>query len=246
MLFTILIASIIGSLCALAGGLLLLVWEQHVRKLSLGLVSFAVGSLLGATFFELLPEALEERGSETVFTFVIVGIVGMFFFEKVLKWYHCHDRETCDIHTFSATVLVGDAIHNLLDGVIIALSFSFDFATGIAATAAIFFHEVPQEIGDFGVLLHTGYARGKVIFWNVLTALATPLGALGGYLLLPTIGAALPGIAAFAGGTFIYIAISDLMPELRHKVRGGDMSHLILILLGLAVIWGAGRFFSNG
>lgn len=243
MFFQILIASLIGSVFALVGGILLLTKERLARKVSLLLVSFAVGSLLGAAFFELLPEALEQTGSKGVFTLVIAGMLTLFIFEKFLKWYHCHDRETCDVHTFSSAVLFGDGIHNFIDGIIIALSFSLGVPAGIATTIAVFFHEVPQEIGDFGILLHAGYAKSKVLFWNVLTALTTPVGAVVGYIALPLISRALPQLIAFAAGTFIYIAISDLMPELRHKTKGPDFAHLFAILLGLLVLWGIGTIF---
>lgn len=243
MFFQIIIASLIGSVFALVGGVLLLTKERLARKLSLVLVSFAVGSLLGAAFFELLPEALEQAESRNVFTFVIAGMLTLFIFEKFLKWYHCHDRETCDVHTFSSAVLFGDSIHNFIDGIIIALSFSLGVPAGIATTIAVFFHEVPQEIGDFGVLLHAGYSKGKVLLYNTLTALITPVGAVVGYIALPLISGVLPQLISFAAGTFIYIAISDLMPELRHRTRGPDFFHLFAIFFGLFVLWGVGILF---
>lgn len=234
---TIILASFVGSVFALIGGVFLLLNEKKAKKWSLTLVSFAVGSLLGAAFLELLPEAMEHDGAGNIFIPVIAGILLLFIFEKTLKWYHCHDRETCDIHTFSSAVLAGDAVHNFIDGIIIALAFSVNTAAGVAATIAIFFHEVPQEIADFGVLLHAGYTRRKVFFYNLATALTTPLGAIVGYLLLPTLTPALPYLLAFAGGMFIYIAISDLMPELRHKGHGIDFPHILAILLGLTTVW---------
>ncbi|MCP6720060.1 MAG: ZIP family metal transporter [Patescibacteria group bacterium] len=243
MFIQIIIASLTGSVFALVGGILLLTKEQLARKVSLLLVSFAVGSLLGAAFFELLPEALSEIGDKSAFSFVILGLLTLFLFEKFLKWYHCHDRETCDIHTFSEAVLFGDALHNFIDGIIIALSFSLGVPAGIAATIAVFFHEVPQEIGDFGVLLHAGYSKSKILLYNTLTALTTPVGAVVGYIALPLISGVLPQLISFAAGTFIYIAISDLMPELRHKTKGPDFAHLFAILLGLLVLWGIGILF---
>lgn len=243
MFYQIIIASLIGSMFALIGGVILLTKEQLARKISLLLVSFAVGSLLGAAFFELLPEALREIGDRSAFTFVILGLLTLFLFEKFLKWYHCHDRETCDIHTFSGAVLFGDAIHNFIDGIIIALSFSLSTPAGIAATIAVFFHEVPQEIGDFGVLLHAGYSKGKVLLYNTLTALTTLVGAVVGYIALPLISGVLPQLISFAAGTFIYIAISDLMPELRHKTTGPDITHFVAIVLGILVLLGISIIF---
>lgn len=240
MFLQIIIASLVGSVVALVGGALLLAKENLAKKLSLVLVSFAVGALLGAVFFDLLPEALEENSPRGIFVFVILGLLTLYVFEKGLKWYHCHDKEACDIHTFSTTVMFGDTIHNFIDGIVIALSFNLGFEAGVATTIAVFFHEVPQEIGDFGVLLHAGYTKTKVFFYNFLTALTTPIGATFGYVALPFITNFLPQLIAFAAGSFIYIAVSDLMPELQHKTRGADLAHLIPIFLGILIIWGVG------
>ena len=141
---TILLASFVGSVFALIGGVFLLANEAKAKKWSLTLVSFAVGSLLGAAFLELLPEALEYETAGNIFIPVIAGILLLFVFEKTLKWYHCHDRDVCDIHTFSGAVLAGDTVHNFIDGIIIALAFSTSTAAGVAATIAVFFHEVPD------------------------------------------------------------------------------------------------------
>lgn len=241
MFVQILIASLIGSIFALIGGIILLTKEKLARKISLLLVSFAVGSLMGATFFDLIPEALEKSGGDAnIFIFVILGILTLFVFEKFLRWYHCHDTETCDIHSFSSTVLLGDAIHNFIDGIIIALSFSLGVPVGIATTIAVFFHEIPQEIGDFGVLLHAGYSKSKVFLYNILTALTTPVGAIVGFFALPFISNIIPSLTAFAGGVFIYIAMSDLVPELHHKSKPNEFTHLFFIILGLVLLWTIG------
>lgn len=232
MLFTILGASLIGSVAALAGGAALLWREAWARKVSLYLVSFAAGALLGAAFFDLIPEMHEVLSDGAIYGSVVVGIFIMLFFEKFLKWYHCHDRNTCDYHTFSGAVIFGDAVHNFLDGVAIAASFFVSVPVGVATTAAIFFHEVPQEIGDFGALLHAGYSRARVWWVNVAAALTTPAGALLGYLFLPFFEAYLGYFLGFAAGAFIYIAVSDLMPEIRHHAKPGDFLHFFMIVLG--------------
>lgn len=244
MLYQIIIASLVGSIFALIGGIILLYKESFAKKISLILVSFAAGSLIGVALLDLLPEALELSPEDnSIFISVIVGILALFIFEKWLHWYHCHDREVCEIHTFSTTVLFGDAIHNFIDGIIIALSFSISAPVGIAATIAVFFHEVPQEIGDFGVLLHAGYSRTKVFVYNMLTALTTLVGALIGYFLLPVVETYLPVIIAFAAGSFIYIAVSDLLPELRHHAKGKGIGHVVSMLLGIAIIILVGAIF---
>lgn len=243
MFLQILIASLVGSIFALIGGVVLLWKENFARKISLYLVSFAVGSLLGAAFFDLLPEAIEEAENGSIFVVLILGILTVFIFEKFLRWYHCHDREVCDFHTMSSAVLFGDAVHNFIDGIVIAISFSLSVPIGIATTIAVFFHEVPQEIADFGVLLHSGYTKTKVFTYNLLTALTTPVGAILGYFALPFLSSAVPHLAAFAAGTFIYIAMSDLLPEVGHKTRPREFAHVFVIILGLVIIWSVGMIF---
>lgn len=241
-------ASIFGGILSLAGGILLLFRESLARRLSLYLVSFAIGALLGAAFFDLLPEAIESFGGQAqnanlIFGMSLAGILLLFLFEKFLKWYHCHEEEKCEIHTWSSAVILGDAIHNFIDGIIITVSFLFSVPLGIASTIAVFLHEIPQEIGDFGVLLHAGYNRSKIFFFNLLAALATPLGAILSFFAAPFFTQALPYFLAFAAGGFIYIAIADLLPQIQGRTRGSDFSHLIVIILGILLILGAGAFF---
>lgn len=242
MLYQIIFASFVGSVVALIGGVILLYKESWARRISLTLVSFAAGALIGAAFFDLLPEALEEAPEQQVMIAVVVGILTLFLIEKFLKWYHCHDHEECDTHakTFSSTVLIGDGIHNFLDGIAIAAAFVVSVPAGIATTIAVFFHEVPQEIGDFGVLLHSGYKKSKVFFLNLITALTTPAGAILGYFLLPAIQPALGHILGFTAGAFIYIAASDLLPEVRHKEQGKELGHTLAIILGILLVFAIG------
>lgn len=236
MFLTILGASLIGSVAALAGGAFLLWREAWARKVSLLLVSFAAGALLGAAFFDLIPEMEELLANGAIYGSVVVGILIMLFFEKSMKWYHCHDKEVCEYHTFSSSILFGDAVHNFLDGVAITASFFVSVPVGIATTMAVFFHEVPQEIGDFGALLHAGYSRARVWWLNVATALTTPLGAVLAYLFLPFFEAYLGYFLGFAAGAFIYIAVSDLIPEIRHHAAPKEFLHFFMILLGIASI----------
>jgi len=227
------------------GGLLLLWREKTVKKFSLTLVSFAAGSLIGAAFLELIPEAIEEVPTyEAVGMSIIAGIIILFTMEKVLDWYHCHDQETCDYHTFSSTILIGDAFHNFIDGIIIALGFGVGgVAVGIPTAIAVFLHEIPQEMGDFAVLMHAGYSRGMVILYNALTALTAVFGALVGYFLFERVEEYVGIFVALAAGSFIYIAVSDLLPELRHKSGRMDIGHLVALLLGVLIIWAMGVYF---
>ena len=244
MLFQVLAASLVGSVVALIGGVVLLYKEKWAKKISLFLISFAAGALLGAAFFDLLPEAMEETGKSEMFAAVLAGIMAIFLFEKVLKWHHCHDEE-CDAKAVSSAVIFGDAIHNFLDGIAIAAAFLVGVPVGVATTIAVFFHEVPQEIGDFGILLHNNYTKGKVFLYNFLGALTTPLGALIGYFLLAYISPWLGTILAFTAGTFIYISTSDLIPEVRHKEKGNEFGHVFTIILGIAVVFLVGLLFQE-
>ncbi|MDP3725439.1 MAG: ZIP family metal transporter [Nanoarchaeota archaeon] len=237
MLIQIIIASSIGSILALMGGIVLLWKKDWMKRVSLFLVSFAAGTLLGAAFFDLLPEALEAaEGKNGVFAAVVLGILAIFIFEKILRWHHCHD-EKCDERVLSSSVLCGDAIHNFLDGIAIAAAFLVGVPVGIATTIAVFFHEVPQEIGDFGVLLHAGYSKGKILMLNVLTAMTTFAGAIGGYFLLSYIEHWIGYILAFTAGVFIYIATSDLIPEVRHKEERRALGHTITVIIGVVLIF---------
>lgn len=251
MFLQVIIASLIGSVCALVGGTLLLWREEFARRISLTLVAFAVGSLIGAAFLELIPEALAEGGGySAVAPFVVAGIFFIFLFEKVVHWYHAHEENSegyageeqahSPAHSreqaITASVLTGDAIHNFIDGVAIAFAFSVSTEIGIATTLAVFVHEVPQEIGDFGILLHMGYERSKVFLYNLWVALTTPVGAVVGYFLSGLVAPYIPAFLAFAAGTFLYIAVSDLLPELRHKHAAGGAWHVAAMIAGVLVV----------
>lgn len=237
MLANILAASIFGGVLSLLGGVILLWKEDFARKASLLLLSFATGSLLGAAFLELLPEALAEIDYQKSILMLMAGILAIFVFEKSIKLYHHHQHEGHEHKAFASTVLAGDAIHNFIDGIVIAMAFNAGWQIGIAATVAIFFHEIPQEIGDFGVLLHSGYKRMRIIWLNLLTSLTTVIGALLGYFLLGFIADWVPFFLSFAAGTFIYIAVSDLLPELKERTGWTGIFHIFGIILGIAVIF---------
>lgn len=242
--YWILGASVFGGIFSLIGGLLLLYKENFARRLSLHFVSFAIGALLGAAFFDLIPEALKLDENTTsknlILAVALAGFLLLFVFERFLKWHHCHDEEICEIHTFNSTVIFSDTIHNFIDGVIIASSFLVSIPVGIAASLAIFFHEIPHKIGDFGVLLHGGYSRGKVIFINLFSSFASPLGATAAFLAAPVFINKLPYLLSFAAGSFIYIAATDLLPHVHHKTKGSDFSHFFIIILGVLTIFGIG------
>ncbi|MBI4414751.1 MAG: ZIP family metal transporter [Candidatus Kerfeldbacteria bacterium] len=258
-LATVLLVTTATSLAGLAGGFLLLWKGRAVARGSLWLVSFAAGSLLAAAFLDLLPEALSESDEPVgLMPWVLGGLLLFFLIEKFLLFHHhMHRNEEGDESSTSLhhddhhaarrailrpLIIFGDAIHNFLDGVIIAATFLVEPAAGFAVALAVFFHELPQEIGDFGILLHSGMQRRRIALWNVLGALVSPIGALIGYYALESFGQfELPLIAAAAGG-FIYIAGSDLIPEINHEARARNIvSQVLMLLVGIAAIWLVGR-----
>jgi zinc and cadmium transporter len=222
------------SLVAFIGIIFIGLKEAFLKRILTALVGFASGSLIGGAFIHLLPESLEETG-QTAFYYVIVGIVFFFIMEKFLYWRHCHE-EKCPIHTFAYLNLIGDGIHNFIDGMLIAASFILSNDLGAATTLAVIFHEIPQEIGDFGILIYGGFTKRKALTYNFVSALTAVAGALITYYL-----AYIQGIehflVPFAAGGFIYIAATDLMPELHKKSRATEsIIQLFAILTGIGLM----------
>src|SRR4030042_3114820 len=220
-------------------GIVFLFSKNFFKKASLFLVSFAVGALFGDAFSHLLPESFEQMSSKiTVSLLATVGILSFFILEKFVRWRHCHISESAKhVHPVVTMNFVGDAIHNLIDGMLIGASFLVSFPIGISTTVAIFLHEIPQEIGDFSVFLHGGLKPKKAIFFNFLSALTAFLGAVGSLI----IGERLQGFGLFllpvAAGGFLYIAGSDLIPEPHHQTKvSTSIIQLISIILGVGVM----------
>ncbi|GBR77503.1 zinc transporter [Candidatus Termititenax dinenymphae] len=238
-LFQALLASTIVSLISFVGVLTLLIKEKFLHKILLILVAFSAGSLIGDAFLHLIPERLEQGGDfANVFFWVIVGFTFFFILERYLHWRHCHD-EHCQVHTFSYVSLFGDAAHNFIDGLIIGGSFFINPALGWITTLTILTHEIPQELGDFGILLYGGLSKAKALLFNFLSALTAVAGTLLGFVFAaysePFTGLLLP----FTAGGFFYIAASDLIPEL-HEVKDKKQSLLTMLtfILGLAFMYG--------
>lgn len=200
------------------------------------MVSFAAGALLGAAFLDLIPEGVEESNPDVFFYYVLGGFFLFFILERFIFWYHCHEG-VCKVHPFSYLSLLGDALHNFLDGIIIAAAFMTSGVIGWTTTFAIILHEIPQEIGDYFVLIHGGFSKSKALFYNFLSAITSIFGALLTYFFLggePTFAPILVGVAA---GGFIYIAASDLVPELKKLPSHREsIFHFLLIILGVAGI----------
>jgi len=230
----------LGSFCGLIGGIILLWRENWARKLSHFFVSFAVGALLGSALFDLIPEAAEL--SKFAFLYVLVGIIVFSITERALVWHHHHNhsghKEVFPKAHYVPLLMIGDTIHNFIDGVIIAATFIFSAPLGLITTLAVFFHEMPQEIGDFGIMLHAKYKRSKIILYNALSASATFVGAIAVFLLSTVMQTKLYPLIAFAAGGFIYIAAADLMPELKHEATGIKeiAAQSAIMILGIAVM----------
>jgi len=243
----IIVFTLIGSIGALVGGVILLSKEQFAIRISHFLASFAAGVLLGAAFVDLLPEALEhaeELGSEiNIFGWVLAGILSFFLAERFIHWFHHHSNHSEKAHleekkSAVPLIIFGDTFHNFIDGVAIAATFMIDIQLGIITTLAVAAHEIPQEIGDFGLLLHRGMSRMKVLQVNVLSALAALVGAILTYFLGASVEGFLPAMLSLAAGFFIYIALSDLIPEIHGEDRK-DVAfwETVLLLFGVVVIW---------
>ncbi|NYZ80027.1 ZIP family metal transporter [Candidatus Micrarchaeota archaeon] len=216
-LFSILAATFAISVISLVGVFSLSMRKELLKSLVFYLVALSAGALLGSAFLHLIPEALRENAASSVFPIVIAGFFVFFFIEKILHWRHCHD-DKCDVHSFAYMSLAGDAVHNFIDGLIIAATFIANPALGITSTIAIALHEIPQEIGDFAVLIHGGVSRTKALFYNFITALTAVAGGIAGYFASEYFSGAVPFLLPFAAGSFLYISASDLVPEIRKEV----------------------------
>ncbi len=232
-LIYILSATVLVSLISLIGIFTLGVKTKTFDKILVLLVGFAAGALIGGAFLHLLPEALERCGCDLVFFYTLIGFTVFFLMERYLYWRHCHEG-VCDIHTFTYLNLIGDGVHNFTDGLIIAAGFVTDLRLGIVTTLAVIFHEVPQEMGDFGILVYGGFSKSKALFFNFICALTAVLGAVIGYILSGITENFSLFLIPFTAGGFIYIAASDLIPEL-HKQKDSKRANaaFVAFILGL-------------
>ncbi|MBN2421748.1 ZIP family metal transporter [Candidatus Woesearchaeota archaeon] len=202
-------------------------------KIILSLVGFSAGALIGGAFLHLIPEIIEECDCTYIFLFVISGIMVFFILERILFWHHCHEG-VCDVHTFTYMNLIGDGIHNFIDGIVIATTFKLNINLGMITTLMIMAHELPQEIGDFAVLLHGGFSKSKALLFNFISAVTAIFGAVFGYFFSSTMENFSTFLLPFAAGGFIYIAMSDLIPELHKEQKlSKSMIHFMLFTIGI-------------
>lgn len=238
MLLWIIGFSVLGSIFAVAGAALMLLFPDSIRRVLVPcLVSYATGTLLGAAFLGMIPAGLKQAPAVTVMATVLAGMVLFFVLEKLVLWRHCHQDE-CEVHGRAGPlILIGDAFHNFVDGVVIAAAFLTSIPLGVTAALAVIAHEVPQEVGDFGILLDSGYGRMKALVLNGLSAAATLPGAVAAYSWLGETREAVPYILALSAASFIYIAAADLIPGLHRQVTpAASLRQLVLLLAGIGTI----------
>ncbi len=244
--------SLVGGLFSLLGGLVLIWRADIVKRYTLPLMTFAAGAFLAASFLDLLPEALELTDEPQSLMYALVaGFLFFFTLERVLmRYFHTHEstnHQHAD-HTESLPVLiiVGDSIHNFLDGIVIGLAYLASPSLGLITAIAVAAHEIPQEIGDFSILLNQGWTKSKVIVINILQSLLTVIGALFAYSLGQQLESSLPYFLASAAGIFIYIGASDIIPEIHHLAGHKHLYRVLAILISSVVLIGALIRFAHG
>ncbi len=229
------ISVFIISLVSLIGLVALQFKEKQLTNAIIYLVSFSTGSLLGNAFIHLLPEATKNGFSLNIALYTLGGIITYFIIEKFIRWRHCHVCE--HQHTFSVMVLVGDIVHNFIDGLIIGASYLASLQIGVTTTIAVFLHEIPQEIGDFGVLIYGGFTKAKALFYNFLSSLSAVLGVIFVFSFKSLFENITAFLIPFAAGGFIYIATTDLIPELHKEAEPKvSMLQLMFILSGIIIM----------
>jgi zinc and cadmium transporter len=247
MLLTILFFTFLASIVSLVLVSSLLVKEKFMHKISFSLVSFAAGALLATGFLDTMKEAFELDGVN-ILGWVTIAFAGFFIIERLFVFVHHHGEENPDavkdeLRLPTSFLLFGDAMHNFIDGISIATSFLVNFPLGLVTTTAVFVHEIPHELGDFGILIHKGYGRRRVIFFNFLTGVA----AIGGAVLAFYLGSAferiIPVMLAITTANFIYLSATDLLPEIHTKAKKSlALSETFFFILGILLIWGLIQF----
>ena len=255
LLLIIIFTALGGVLSVIAASFFLLLSDETQSKILSHGVSFATGALLAVAFWGLIPHAFEEVGSAQIQTLsgtIMLGLLVFFILEKLLIWRHCHSG-SCEVHgdtdhhdhghshgshkSAGTMIIIGDSIHNFVDGVLIAAAFLTDVKLGIVTSLAVAAHEIPQEVGDFAILLHSGYSKSKALFYNILASLTTVIGGVLAYYSLADLHANLPYFLAMASSSFIYIAVADLIPTLHKKTDiKTSLQQIALIFAGVCLI----------
>ena len=233
---------LIGASGVVLGAVLVLRVKRSWPEVVPALLAFAAGTLLAAAFLGLFPEATEEISARSAMALALVGVLLFFLLEKTLLWRHCHDP-VCPVHTTTGyLILVGDGFHNFSDGLIIGAAFIADPRLGVMTGIAVLAHEVPQEVGDFALLLEGGLSPARALAYNLLSAATIFPGVMAGNLLADRIDPAVGEALALAAGGFLYVALADLVPVLHARAKRTEIrDQLLLLLSGVALIWVVGR-----
>ena len=232
--------SLLGSIGSILISALLLIFPDEIQKnLIPKCVSFATGTLLGAAFLGLIPHAAEDFGDiQLTLLMVLVGLIIFFILEKLVIWRHCHD-DHCHVHeTSGSLIMIGDAFHNFVDGIVIAATFTTSIPLGIATAFSVITHEIPQEVGDFAILLKNNYTKKRAFMLNIISGVSSLVGALLAFFFMTTLTNVTPYIMSISAASFIYVAVSDLIPHLQKDTNPKDsIIQICLILGGISVIY---------
>ncbi len=235
-LFWIIGSSVLMGVISLIGGLTFFVGETIFKKLLLPLVALSAGSLIGGALFHMLPEAIEHIGNEKmVYVWLVIGFVSFLILEQFLHWHHCHNLKEHKKEPLTYLILIADGLHNFIGGLAVGASFIVDIRLGIATWIAAAAHEIPQELGDFGVLVHGGWKGSTALLYNFLSSLTFLLGGILVYTIAKDMETIM--LVPFAAGNFIYIAAADLIPQIKHGTNLKDnFTHLVWFIIGLMVL----------
>jgi len=236
-LIQILVATFIVSLIAFVGIFTFFLKEEWLKRVLLILVALSSGALLGGAFLHLLPEAVSNLGADlSVFLYLLLGFCLFFILEQFFHWHHQHS-ETRSIKPFAYLILVGDSVHNFIDGLVISASFVVSYPVGIVTTLAVALHEIPQELGDFGALVYGGFSKMRALAFNYISAILAIVGGVTGYFASSAMPVSIIYLLPFAAGNFIYIAAADLIPEIKHAVGiRWSLIHFCVFLAGISIM----------
>jgi zinc and cadmium transporter len=232
--------ALLGSAGAVAAAASFLLFPTRVRQTLVPLlIGYATGTLLAVALVGLVPEAIERWAVEPVLTTVLAGLVLFFVLERLLIWRHCHVNGSCETHDAAGVlILSGDALHNFVDGIVIAAAFLASIPMGVATALAVILHELPQEVGDFAILLDSGFTRRRAFMWNMISGIATVPGALLAWVALDRVEHAIPPVLALSAASFLYIGLADLIPGLhRRPETATSVGQFLLILAGVGTVF---------
>lgn len=226
------------SLVSLIGIFTLAVNQDRLKSTLLSLVSFSAGALLGDVFLHILPEMAKDGLAVASSIYILLGVIIFFVLERFIFWHHSHSEHEEQIHSYTYLSLISDGLHNLIDGMIIAAAFLANTTLGLATTLAVIFHEIPQEIGNYAILIHGGFSKAKALFYNFISALTAFVGALMVLIIFNNLDGVPKPLLAVSAASFIYIAMSDLIPQLQKEPNKKTAAwHLFWFILGIAIMW---------